>query len=458
MKGRRPTHHENEATIASLIERVGRLERTIEERDRTIEDMRKRLRHCENENSPPSSGSLEMGRQKAQRRRERREADGAQERGRRAPGGRRGHRGVSRIHRPGATEEHGFPGGRAPACARCGGATEIAGPVVRDIVDIRITAAETRHRIQAAVCPGCGERHLAPPGLPARGSYGRTPVGFMAVLRSQGLPYRKISRVLSETARLGVAKSTVINASGRCCDAMEGPASQMEEEARDAGSVCTGETGVSLAGVRGWAWILMSAGAAAVICSRSRGALVMDRHMDGYKGVVTSDGYSVYKRFDPGGRHQLCWAHGPRRLRYAAESDGAPLFAGVLHRQVLGLYCSAPDCAAGGRRRARLRRRFESRLRRILSGYRDAGGVPGSLVGRLHRALPCLFAFLEHGGVEPTSNAAERGLRSVVLHRKISGRIKGGQAWRDRWSWFMTCILTWGLRGGSVMDEVSRIV
>jgi len=48
------------------------------------------------------------------------------------------------------------------------------------------------------------------------------------------------------------------------------------------------------------------------------------------------------------------------------------------------------------------------------------------------QALPCLFAFLEHGGVEPTNNAAERALRSVVLHRKISGQIKGGTAWRDR--------------------------
>jgi len=58
-------------------------------------------------------------------------------------------------------------------------------------------------------------------------------------------------------------------------------------------------------------------------------------------------------------------------------------------------------------------------------------------------ALPCLFAFPEHDGAEPTSNAAERDLR----------RGPDGE-----WSWFMTCVLTWGLRGRSVMDEVSRII
>jgi len=38
-----------------------------------------------------------------------------------------------------------------------------------------------------------------------------------------------------------------------------------------AGSVCTGETGVSLAGVRGRAWAMRSGTCAAIICSRSRG-------------------------------------------------------------------------------------------------------------------------------------------------------------------------------------------
>ena len=32
-----------------------------------------------------------------------------------------------------------------------------------------------------------------------------------------------------------------------------------------------------------------------------------------------------------------------------------------------------------------------------------------------------------------------------------------GEAWTDRWSWFMTCVLTWRLQGKSLADEVSKI-
>jgi len=46
----------------------------------------------------------------------------------------------------------------------------------------------------------------------------------------------------------------------------------------------------------------------------------------------------------------------------------------------------------------------------------------------------------------------------VVVSRKISGQIKGGNKWMDRWSRFMTCILTWQKHGMSVAGEVTKLV
>ena len=98
-------------------------------------------------------------------------------------------------------------------------------------------------------------------------------------------------------------------------------------------------------------------------------------------------------------------------------------------------------------------------MRNMLFGYRDAGGTAlEPLVHRLTSSLPCLFVFLEHSGVEPTNNASERALRHVVVSRKISGQIKGGQLWMDRWSWFVTCILTWKMKNKSLTDEISKII
>ena len=95
----------------------------------------------------------------------------------------------------------------------------------------------------------------------------------------------------------------------------------------------------------------------------------------------------------------------------------------------------------------------------MLFRYRDAGGTAlEPLVNRLSTSLPHLFVFLEHPRVKPTNNASERALRHIVVSRKISGQIKGGQLWMDRWSWFMTCILTWKMKGKSLTDEISKII
>jgi transposase len=42
------------------------------------------------------------------------------------------------------------------------------------------------------------------------------------------------------------------------------------------------------------------------------------------------------------------------------------------------------------------------------------------LARNLLKAWPALWTFLEHEGVEPTNNRAERGLRHAVIYRKLS--------------------------------------
>ncbi len=93
----------------NIIEEQGRtierLNKTLEKRDKTIREQDNRLRYYENENSPPSADSLEWKRQKAQRRKERARPDAAAGddgtgEDRKKPGGQKGHKGVSRTHRP----------------------------------------------------------------------------------------------------------------------------------------------------------------------------------------------------------------------------------------------------------------------------------------------------------------------------------------------------------------------
>ena len=69
-----------------------------------------------------------------------------------------------------------------------------------------------------------------------------------------------------------------------------------------------------------------------------------------------------------------------------------------------------------------------------------------------------LFTFLEHEGVEPTNNRAERALSYIVLLRKIFCQIKGGRRSMERWGHLATCVRTWRAQGKSIMEEVCRII
>ena len=45
-------------------------------------------------------------------------------------------------------------------------------------------------------------------------------------------------------------------------------------------------------------------------------------------------------------------------------------------------------------------------------------------MAKLERALPDLFVFVLDPRIPPTNNAAERGLREVVVHRKMCGALR----------------------------------
>ena len=156
---------------------------------------------------------------------------------------------------------------------------------------------------------------------------------------------KKMSRIIQDTAGVRIAKFTVTNVTEHLCDSMKAPAGRILGNAKRSGNAKIDETSDSMAGEK-------------------------------YRGVVTSDKYSVYRRSGPGGRHQLCWARELRQLLHAAQKDNAPPSAKILHRQVLDVYCMALNSDRPGGHCIRLRREFESEMRHLLFRYRDTGEMP----------------------------------------------------------------------------------
>jgi transposase len=124
-------------------------------------------------------------------------------------------------------------------------------------------------------------------------------------------------------------------------------------------------------------------------------------------------------------RRQVCWAHILRRFVSFSERDGP---AGVLGRQLLdytGLVFEYWHAYKGG---TLPRETFVAWMRPVRQGLEevleravaaDIKRLSGSCKNLLeHRRA--LWTFVDHEGVEPTNNHAERELRAFVLWRKRS--------------------------------------
>ena len=76
---------------------------------------------------------------------------------------------------------------------------------------------------------------------------------------------------------------------------------------------------------------------------------------------------------------------------------------------------------------------------------------------KLANALPNLFRFVTDPSIPATNNAAERGLRELVVHRKVRGSIRSEKT-MDWMANIFTCVTTWKARGADYMAQVTAYV
>ena len=79
----------------------------------------------------------------------------------------------------------------------------------------------------------------------------------------------------------------------------------------------------------------------------------------------------------------------------------------------------------------------------------------GKIATKLENAVPNLFTFVNHPGMEPTNNVAEQVVRSLVIHRKVQYRLVSLKG-METYSILMTCMLTWKRQGSDVTKMLRK--
>jgi transposase len=287
-------------------------------------------------------------------------------------------------------------------------------------------------RRQRTTCPHCQRTVSAPnpPGVRDRQVFGPQLELFVSLMHHRyHIPQERIQEFLREVLGEEVSDGAIENILARVSQQLEGEYDRLGEEIEEQAVVGVDETGWRVAGDNWWLWIFQNAEVSYYTIDEHRSSGVVKGVLgEAFGGTLVSDFYSAYGPVVAGSK-QKCLAHLLRDIEYGVEVE-----AGVedFSQTLKGIFQEAIRL---GKRRKEWEeaqyqeevQRLEERLDKVL-GRKVQTGWNRKLQQRLLKHRKELFVFLYDPAVPATNNGSERGIRQLVIHRKISNgsRSEGG--------------------------------
>jgi transposase len=321
---------------------------------------------------------------------------------------------------------------RCQACARTFARRELvdaAEPWRHQVAEVPpIAVRVTEYRLHAVRCPGCAASTRAelPHGVP-RWAFGpRLQAAVVTLAVRNRVSRRDTTELADELFGVEISTGSVDGIVHRAGEALAAPHTRLEQELKSAPVVNIDETGWKTAGGNRTLWGALSGRAAVFrIAAGRHGFEARTLLGERFAGIVCSDRWRGYDYLDPSQR-QLCWAHLLRDFTANSEGIGEQQQSGSDGLRIARDLFAAWDSYRADGDRARLQAQIaplQEKLRALLEH-----GARKSTRTKYHRVFansllkrwPALWTFTHTDGVEPTNNHAERGLRGVVIYRKLS--------------------------------------
>ena len=386
-----------------------------------------------NSSKPPSSDGPGKGNRSQRRASERKR--GAQP----------GHKGHTRAMLDEAAVDRLVDCKPAAVC-ECGGAVELGDqPLRHQVFEVPPMRAQVNeYRVYSGRCQGCGKPHAGelPAGVP-KGQLGPRALSLVGVLGTRyHLTQRKIRNLLDQLMGLSFSVGAISQAHGKVASALKAPVAEAAASLCSADELWMDETHYPREGIGNWVWAAVQPLLAvfAIYPSRAR-YVILDFIGEKCSAVVTTDRYAGYAFIDPDHR-QVCWAHLLRDFNRIAQRSG---LAGQIGRRLLGLgfvmFRRREKAQLAGQKLEGLQGRIRAALER--GAQQGQCSRTANTCTNIVNLWPALWTFTTNPALEPTNNAAEQALRSLVLKRKISGptrSLRGDQFLARGFSVHETCL------------------
>lgn len=183
------------------------------------------------------------------------------------------------------------------------------------------------------------------------------------------------------------------------------------------------ETGWRVDGINHWLWGFFTKEHAYYTIEESRGKGVPEKILTGshHDDVLVRDDYAAYHKLPL--NHQSCWAHLLRNSDEAAKAPDASTEVSLLHGELKKMYASIKEIIARpfkDTERQAAYDHFGKELQHIIEAKYNHQDTM-KIQSRISRQGANLLTALLYDNVDLTNNLAERGIRPMVVIRKISG-------------------------------------
>ena len=242
-----------------------------------------------------------------------------------------------------------------------------------------------------------------------------------------GVSYGKISGFFDTVFDMKAGRSGLFRADMRLADRAGPVYTELLDLVRQLWQVHVDETGWRIGTLSAWLWIFCGEGVTVYTIRRSRGhEVVLEILGEKFKGRLTADGLLTYNAAALSDwLQQKCLAHILRQLKTLSASSQAQHVAlgegmTTVLRQALELARLGDE--VDERTFAEAAAAIEYRLDELINAHQsDAIDDRGRMARHLNKHRARLLPFLYDDRIEPTNNAAERGLRPGVITRKVGG-------------------------------------
>jgi transposase len=319
---------------------------------------------------------------------------------------------------------------RPTSCPNCASSVFDDVPIrteVRQVIELpEAPPLTTQYNIHTCCCGKCGKYVRADIPDEARYGFGPRLMGLVTSLTGEfRLSKRQVVALLGKI-NIRVCSGSVCKIHDRARELLNVVYEEIRARALRQDRLNGDESSWKTSGKKKWIWIAVGHDSVVFKIMASRSSQAFHEVFGGFKGTLSTDRYAGYNTHE--GPRQLCWSHANRDFEKIAERGEIDAWIGNrLKESSKEMFHSWTLFKNGEIDRKELISRVENGAKKRTESLLKLGGIHQKCHRKTRATclnfferFSCLWIFLYQEGVEPTNNAAERGLRHAVIWRKLS--------------------------------------